>query len=337
VQSVDVLPTVAEILRTGVPWPVAGASALSGTPPTHKIIRTNAGQPLELSAELPRDWPAVARKRELFGELSSWDAVYALGPWRALVGRPLEELGSAPRSSAAASVEGLGRFAAVDPEAELLPAYVEGTLEAGPGAAPPAWLAVAVNGVVRAACASFARAGSSAQFAALVPASSFVAGENALELFEILPDGALAPLPQHTYRVERGPEGAPAAFERGDGARFPIAPGELIGSVASAEIEDQNLRLSGFAFDARQRVPASAILLVIEGAAEPLVASLGHARPALERLGGEESLELSGFRYELPLSLFGGDPARKLRAFALGSGAASELPFGRSARWVQAR
>jgi len=333
-QSVDVLPTIAEALGTQIPWPVDGVSALSGTPPETKLVMTNSGDVLTLSAEPSPELPMLATKRELFGEIDAWSDVYAMGPRRDLVGRPVDEIGLAPASGATASIEGAGQFAAVDPTAELVPTFVEGRVHAEQGAPPPT-IAVAVDGVVRAVVETFDRRGGTADFAALVPPDAFVAGRNAVELFELGARPGLAPIAAHTYRVLRDDGGEPVAFERSDGTRFPIEPGRVLGNVGIAEATEETLRLSGFASDVATDGPAAAVLLMVAGSPELFIGSLGIRRPVVQKLAGEEH-ELSGFRYELPLSYFGGDPSGSIRAFALGAGAASELSFSRRARWVQA-
>ena len=82
----------------------------------------------------------------------------------------------------------------MDPDGEIVPTRVTGSIDGGDGVALRD-LAVAVNGRIRATGRSFRLRGKPAEhFSMLVPEESLRPGANEVELFEVRPDGRLAPL-----------------------------------------------------------------------------------------------------------------------------------------------
>ena len=95
VESIDILPTVADLLGVALPWRVDGVSAF-GDPESErktKIIHTRvAGRRLEETGEVSFGWPAIRERSRLFGEHPSWNDVYAMGPRPDLLGTSLSEV-----------------------------------------------------------------------------------------------------------------------------------------------------------------------------------------------------------------------------------------------------
>ncbi len=224
VESIDLLPTLADALEVELPWPVDGRSAWGPevAEREHKQFMAKAGATFTLPAELPARWPVLERKRALFGERPDWDAIHAMGPAPHLVGRRLD--GLSLRRDGAPSVRAVLRdaeaFAAVDTVAGVVPCRIAGHLLDTGGVRArelaQAPLAIVVNGVVRAVTgttpgpwesgadgdhssgtASRAEDGAAAgvrrSFAAMVPDRSFHDGSNRVELFLVLPGDEIVP------------------------------------------------------------------------------------------------------------------------------------------------
>jgi hypothetical protein len=194
VESIDVLPTIADALDAKLPFPVQGTSALAETGERPRKKMYAGGEQWEFPGAAPPAWPGLAEKIALFGDDGRWEDVEGFASRPELVGRRLADLAvSTGGEHGAAEIEGLERFARVDLESGSLPAYVRGVIRAG-REPPPAEVALALNGTVRAVGSTFGRDGSKARFSLLLPEGAFRPGGNQVEAFAVRNDGTLAPL-----------------------------------------------------------------------------------------------------------------------------------------------
>ena len=162
IRTIDILPTMADLLGVRMGWRAAGrpaarrgdAAAGPGLPQGARLqphgLHRARGAGLRRRAERERRaalFLTGAESRRRFGD--PWAAVHRVGTHPELLGRPLASLRLKPAGEAPAEVANLGLEQRVDPASELVPTRVTGTL---PGGAPGELrdLAVAVNGRVRA-------------------------------------------------------------------------------------------------------------------------------------------------------------------------------------------
>jgi hypothetical protein len=207
VRTVDVVPTVADLLGVRVGWPHDGRSAFS--PATRKrsevrITTRDFRRTIRIGREeLERRRRAIrlARARTfgtgvesslLFGD--PWASVYRVGPNTELLDRPVGRVPVRRPEGVPVAVANAGLVRHVTFSGELLPTRVTGTLGRGhPGTLRD--LAVAVNGRIRAVGRSFRLRFKRAEFfSLLVPEDSLRPGRNVVELFEVAPGGRLEPL-----------------------------------------------------------------------------------------------------------------------------------------------
>jgi hypothetical protein len=207
VRTVDVTPTVADLLDVRVRWPHDGHSAFS--PATRKRsqvrlpTRTFSRMITIGSKELERRRRAIrlARTRTfgtgvqsalLFGD--PWASVYRAGPHPELLDRRVGELPVRRPGAVPVAVANARLVRRVSVAGELVPTRVTGTLGRGrPGTLRD--LAVAVNGRIRAVGRSFRlRFKRHEYFSLLVPEDSLRPGRNVVELFEVDRGGRLEPL-----------------------------------------------------------------------------------------------------------------------------------------------
>jgi Sulfatase len=184
VETIDILPTIADILGIRLPWRVDGTSA-EGPPPAGQPavdMLTRDWEPLRLdAAELDRRTrAALDRKVRMFGA-----DLYAAGPHRELLGRPVGA--ATPAAGAAADLDAAAELADVDLRGPI-PALMTGRVTGvGPGRHD---LALAVNGRVAALAQSFPWDGEE-RFSAVVPPTAFRSGRNAVEVLLVDRAGAL--------------------------------------------------------------------------------------------------------------------------------------------------
>jgi hypothetical protein len=176
VETVDILPTVAALLGIDLPWPVDGRSALAGVPRDDKRLTTGARAPLRFPATVAAG-PGLAARLARFGAGTGWDTLFSGGAYAALLGRRVDAL-----DREGWVLEPLRAWSEhVDAEAALVPALVEGNLDA---AETPAAV-VAVNGTIAAVVPESRTTAGTRGYSALVPESLFHAGDNALQVFAL--------------------------------------------------------------------------------------------------------------------------------------------------------
>jgi hypothetical protein len=168
-QTIDVLPTIADMLATPIPWPIDGRSALE---------RRRRSRPREIIAKkfkstYPVDTPslesakraALARKLRLFGA-----GVHRFGPRPYLIGR---------------RVPGGGRDVEVDPASGFVPAHVAGTIPDGRRGGGRT-VAIAINGRVAATGLTFTLEGADGeQYSVVVPERALRRGHNRIQVLVV--------------------------------------------------------------------------------------------------------------------------------------------------------
>jgi hypothetical protein len=162
-RTIDVLPTIADVIGVRIPWEVDGRSALEPTAPAQRrrqIIAKKFRHTYRVDTPSfdAAKRAALLRKLRLFGH-----GVYAFGPRPDLLGR---------------RVTAKGREQVVDPASGFVPAHVTGTVPGGRRGGGRT-VAVAVNGTVVATGTTFTLDGSDEeQYSVMVPERALRPGVN---------------------------------------------------------------------------------------------------------------------------------------------------------------
>jgi hypothetical protein len=162
-QTIDVLPTIADAVGVQIPWHVDGQSALAPPRPREREIvakKFKATYPVDTAGYERAKRAALQRKLRLFGA-----GIYRFGPRPDLIGRRVPPGGRD-----------------VVAEGAYVPAHVAGTIPGGvPGGGRT--VAVAVNGEVVATGTTFTLAGADAeQYSLIAPERAFRDGHNRVRL-----------------------------------------------------------------------------------------------------------------------------------------------------------
>ena len=177
VETIDIVPTIADVLSATVPYEVDGRSLLdvSGPERAHRtFIQRNAERVrVETYAQQLQD-PGLEQKLLRFHS-----GLYGTGPDASLVGRSVSTLDLPVGSAAVATLENVSAFENVDVEAETLPLYVRGTIAGGPTGGVS--LAISVNGVIVATTVSYLEQGERV-FASMIPEEALVSGANEVQV-----------------------------------------------------------------------------------------------------------------------------------------------------------
>ena len=189
VQTIDILPTMADILGIRVPWELDGRSALTDPGRTtvrmSHIYRLSDYRPPETTPYGPlleRKEEAIARKVELVGA-GDWSSLFVSAPYRALLGRAVATLPVADSSDRVVISDEATRtlLERYDPALPFVPSPLPGRIS-GDGARVGRTLAVAVNGRIAALATTYG-VRDTTQFSALAPEWAFRRGRNEVEVY----------------------------------------------------------------------------------------------------------------------------------------------------------
>jgi hypothetical protein len=178
-QTVDVVPTIADVLGIRVPWKADGASLLGPARADREVvIDLRGGKVARPSlAAIARDRAALVRwKIANFGQ--GRESLYEIGTNRWLLGRALESVRLTP-TSVTAKIENSDQLASVDRRSGFVPVRIFGSVRSGT-VGPSVELAVSVNGRIRALTRVF---GPDQEFRAFVPEASLREGPDEVEVF----------------------------------------------------------------------------------------------------------------------------------------------------------
>jgi Sulfatase len=182
-RTVDVLPTIADVLGARLPWRVDGHSLrASGPAPTEVTVAKTDGPAVRASfASIERGKAAILRRNAVFGP--DWDSLLSAGLNPKLLGMRVGTTATTVASSGVdVRIDNEEVFADVDTSSNFLPARVTGTV-VGDGVVGR-HVALALNGSIAAPTRVFRIEGQQ-RFSALVPERFFRDGYNKVELVSI--------------------------------------------------------------------------------------------------------------------------------------------------------
>ena len=174
IEQVDLLPTIADILKVKVPWPLDGSvghdaersgrtKSFFNKPSRPLTVDGPSNQALALRGVTDR----VARPQD------GVDGLFGVGPFADLIGRQPNAVGVAGGSGLVARLNDPENLQDVDPDGGTVPALISGALTKGPPGGRPVGLAVAVNGRIGAVGDTFTQGDTPQTFATVVPESLF--------------------------------------------------------------------------------------------------------------------------------------------------------------------
>jgi hypothetical protein len=184
VESVDILPTIAEVLQFSLPWKGDGYSLMQSEPSrkVKKCFTTDEQAEKEFAVDLNQIQPSVDRKIEWFGEETSSN-LFMLAPAGSVIGKPMVT-NTSTAVTAEIEIHKSERFEDYDPDSGFVPALITGTIQSSNLTREKRNLAIAVNGIFQATCRTrpLLREGVHS-FRAMVPENAFVKGKNEIKVY----------------------------------------------------------------------------------------------------------------------------------------------------------
>jgi len=191
-RTIDVVPTIADVLDVSIPWDVDGES-LMGRPDAGRevVVDQRGGAVARASlAEMIHDRTLLLQRQHAnFGE--GRDSLYRIGANRWLLGRNVDSL-SHESSTVRAEIENAEHIRNVLAASGSVPARIFGRVRSGSLDARTE-LAVAVDGRIQALTRVFS-SGDDRLFRALVPETSLRDGKNVVDVFVVRGRGRQATL-----------------------------------------------------------------------------------------------------------------------------------------------
>jgi sulfatase-like protein len=333
VETIDILPTIADILGIRLPWPIDGCSALDLSAPTRmeKIAFNDSFERFEFDSALEAKYVSLERMLSLFGSGTKPDGLFRIGPHNELFGSRVSDVSMVQASNHIVEMDWPTAFENVDPEAAFVPAHITGRVFLREDAGPLN-LAVAVNGVIRAVTRTY-REGQAWKFAAMIPDTAFRPGKNDVDVFVVSEEAGKLKVHRTKYQSALTYSLTSPTGERGEailasnGTFIRVIPGALQGYLDVVVVENNYARFRGWAADAKNFQLPEAVLIFVDGE------FLYSGRTSAERLDvakffGNAELLMAGFDYTFHLKSFRNTANAKVRFFGVSkNGVASELNY----------
>ena len=337
VESIDILPTIADILDIHLPWKADGRSAIDHSQPEREkkiIYYNNAEKRFMFDSNFWTKYSGLKRKLDLFGSGARNYGLFKIGPHSELVGKHLNELILSGDSGVAVEFDQAGLYEQFDPESQFIPAQITGVIMPG-NLGEEKWdLAIAVNGTIQAVTRSYSSDSGVQEFSAIVPESSFREGKNNVELFVVSKNGEMLCLERTrmravtTYSYVPSANGTSEIITTSSGESITVTPGALKGYIDIIDMRSDHVFLAGWAADIKNSQLPEAIV-IFEGCQSVYAGRCNELRPDVAKaFGNNSALQGSGFKYLLPMPLFKDVSDPEVRVFAISKeGVACELYY----------
>jgi hypothetical protein len=185
IQTIDLLPTIIDVLKIPVNWKLEGQSILNqnSTARSRKTIYIGP-ETIQFEPELTRKNETLIRKLKLFGSGTTEDRLYKSGPFANLIDQSLNQVADQTTRNFPMQLNDADLYNRVDVNSNILPVFITGRTAAGSG--EPLYLGIAVNGKIQAVTRTFSSQDGKV-FGAMVPETSFHSGHNQIDVFPLTP------------------------------------------------------------------------------------------------------------------------------------------------------
>ena len=333
VETIDILPTIADALQIDIPWETDGRSALdqSFVERPNKTILAGRTEEIVVAPGFGSYDESLRRKLDLFGS-GSWDSLFAERAYVDLLGKDAYQIGVA-ETDIEVELEGEAFFEDVSFDSSFLLTHITGYIPASPSSYPSHHLAVAVNDTIQSVTEMSA---GTREFSALVAETAFVPGNNDVEIYFVVEVNGeprldhLSKSPRPYYSIVGPTEEETEVLRTSDGESLPIVQGEAFGYARTTVNEESGtVSITGWAANVER--PELSVTILIFQNRELLHSGTPRAnRPDVAAVYPEWASLTPGFRFELPLDKFEDLDQTEVRVFGITpDGAASELLYVR--------
>lgn len=333
VETIDILPTIADILNITLPWPVDGRSAFNTSIPArdrkviYTVFRNTPEHKYVFEAGGSAKYKTVDKKYDLFGDGSNDGGLYTIGPYGNLIGKKIISNDPVAASNMTVTIDNADLYDEVDLKGPYIPAHITGRLHLK-DVAQMKTVAVAVNGKISAVTRTFNGSQGETLFSAIAPESSFRSGENRLDVFII--SGT-----ENKFTLSRILRKKMIAFSLASpnrlmssaGEKFEIKPNAILGSLGRIKLKNDIVSFIGWAVD-KNGAKKPDVVAVFVNDAFFYSSKTNRNRPDVADYFDNKELLRTGFHYQFSSGLFGNIEKAQIRVFGISkSGVASELSY----------
>jgi hypothetical protein len=331
VQTIDILPTMANLLGVQMPAAVDGVPLFDAASPepAAKTLVDRSFKEWTFNPTIDEKYETTRQKVALFGSGNLQERLFKIGPYASVIGSPVDRLNVVGSLGATAQLNGDQDLQNHDPASLYVPAQLTGRITLQADTDQTLDVAVALNGVVHATARTYLDSAREQRLSALVPADAFVAGANEVALYSLSgpadrPEAQVVELRSLRSFSLRG-RGDDTTIASSSGESFRLVSGAVDGRLEEAEVCGPYATMTGWSADAEGAQVVDAVVMFVGDklvwAGPPTL-----RRPDVVKEYKQEALLLSGFKAFLPLDALGEEDGKGLRVFALSKrGVASEL------------
>jgi len=190
-ESIDVLPTIVDVLGIEPDWTVDGISLVADSTKARpqKTVLVNTQERRKFDGRFEEKFDALEQKLEVFGPGEDPLSLYRFGPNKELIGRNIDDMKFAKRSRISVSIDNKRFWDNVHLNGRIIPVTVSGRIVDKRHRKPVTELAVSVNGTIYAVTRSFTLNGwKFDKFVCLIPEFALREGQNTVEAFITIKD-----------------------------------------------------------------------------------------------------------------------------------------------------
>ena len=339
VETIDILPTIADVLGAGAELEMDGRSLLGRKPLRPGKLAFHAYKDfLQYTAEPDGEakYDTLKWKLQNFKHSGGIGSLFKIGKYSELVGSRLDDLDISETRGLGISLDLPELYNDVNPASGFVPSRITGTINfkvARPGSS----IAVAVNGFVQAVTEIYPSEDNSYKFSAMVAEKSFKKGKNSLSAFLISADsdGNISLLGGEKVSKEADLRTWVLADGKilGNKSEIPIKPESLRGDLEYARVDGGTIEFFGWAMDLAAKDIVDRIVIFEDG---QYVYSGVTGMPREEgELYDAANVLLVGFQIIVPENLFRAPGHSDIRIFAISRhGYASELKYFENYTWA---
>jgi hypothetical protein len=335
VETIDILPTLIDILDIQTSWKFDGQSAVDWTLPerTKKTAyyAYKHFKKYETGIVLDSKLKTLAWKNQRFESNSGIPGLFRIGEFKQLLGKRPGDFTYVRDADFTISLEQSSLFSQVDLEASFIPSHIRGQIHAKDSSQHSQSLAIAINGVIQATTLTKEKSNT---FSVMVPESAFRDGNNTIEILRITGSGETVTLtaPQDdisgqspTFSLSMVKPGSPAIIDE-HGNAYPLDSTRFKGSVDQVSRSSGSTEIFGWAMDYTNRDAVESVLVIDDNKSIYAGKTL-MMRGNAEKNGAPRAITV-GFQFTIPDNLFSDQTNPQVRLIAISKdGFAGELIY----------
>jgi predicted AlkP superfamily pyrophosphatase or phosphodiesterase len=186
VETIDILPTVADLMNFKIPWKVDGVSVATQSPPPERprmVCGPFCQKRFTFDSKLFADGSALKRKINWFGTVVE-DRMFQFGPCSELIGKTVPAT-TKTAENITIKLRNKDLFANINPDLDTIPTIVAGNINSSSKLPDRIAIGISMNGVIVTTTSSLALTANSHVFDAVFPEAALRAGNNQLQIYEI--------------------------------------------------------------------------------------------------------------------------------------------------------